>query len=154
MPRVYSQGKVEASRIADGDLLNANYKLALETLNGQLDAHNIPIQSFDEESFSVSYTGPAGTNQETVGVANNYYICTGFIGHTYSVYDAAWHKVVVSSSPQADLEIEVDGPACVVVGAVQVSGYRVANTNATTSARFGEESTWELGVFVEGPSRG
>lgn len=150
MPRVYSQGKVEASRIADGDLLNANYKLALETLNGQLDAHNVPLEGFSESSFSSSATEPAGTNQKTVGPVNDYYLCTGFVGNTYNVVDAAWHKVVATPSPLAYLEVEVDGPACVIVGAVQTSGSRVASTNATTSARFGEESTWELGVFVDG----
>lgn len=151
MPRVYSQGKVESGRIADGDLLNTNFKLALETLNGQIDAHNLPIKGFNEASLANSVTGPSGTVQETRGAVNDYYLCTGFLGHTYSdVYDSAWHPVVITFFPKVNLEVVTTGQACVVVGAVQVSGHRVANTDATTSARFGEESTWELGVFVDG----
>lgn len=151
MPRVYSAGKVESSRIADSEVVNANFKLTLETLNGQLDAHNIPLEGFNESSFVDSVTTPSGTTQNSIGAVNDYFLCTGNVSHTYTdVIDSGWHSVVVTSSPLVYLSVETTTPACVIVGVAQVSGYRVANTDATTSVRFGEESTWELGVFVDG----
>lgn len=151
MPRVYSAGKVEASRIADGDVLNANYKIALETLNGQLDAHSIPMQGFGESSLVDGVTSAAGIKQQTIGAVNDYYLCTSNTTQTYTeCADTSWYAVRLSSSPVVAMNSVISGPACVMVGAAQVSGKRIGKTDATTSARFGEESTWELGVFVDG----
>lgn len=150
MPRVYSAGKVEAGRIADGDVLNANYKICLETLNGQLDAHNVPMQGFDQRSLVDSAPFTTSLRTRAVGTVNSYYTATGrgaYVEYA-STTDSAWHSVVIDTGEY--LEVFVNEPACVVVGATQVSGERVANTDATTSARFGEESTWEIGVFVDG----
>ena len=152
MPRVYSQGKVEASRIADGDVLNRNYRLSLETLNGQLDAHNVPLHGFDEGSLVDSIVDTSSTVSSSIGSVNSYYLATGRSHEEEYLYktDSGWYPIVIDTSPTQYLEVITTEPACVVVGAVQVSGYRVANTDATTSVRFGEESTWELGVFVDG----
>jgi hypothetical protein len=90
--------------------------------------------------------------QTSVGVVNSYYLSTGRLHEEEYSFQmgSGWHSIVTDVTPTRYLEVITDEPACVVVGAVQVSGYRVANTDATTSARFGEESTWELGVFVDG----
>lgn len=153
MPRVYSAGKVEASRIADGDVLNANYKLALESLNGQIDAHQIPMQGFDEASLSTNIFASDANRTSTIGSFNSYYTITNYTyNHVYSgaTLDGGWQSVQVSLSPFVLNVITITEPTCVIVGAAQVSGKRIGNTDATTSARFGEDSTWELGVFVDG----
>lgn len=151
MPRVYSQGKVESSRIADGDLLNANYKLALETLNGQLDAHNVPLQGFGEASLQDSTTDVSSTYQTTTGTINSIYCAVGRgAAVSYSAVDAGWQRIKIDSGPIEYLEVTTTEPACVIVGAALVSGQRLGKTDATTSARFGEDSSWELGVFVDG----
>jgi hypothetical protein len=151
MPRVYSQGKVEAARLADGDVLNTNYKLALETLNGQLDAHNVPIRGFDQSSLADSTTSVTSTYQSSYGTINSFYCAIGRgAAVSYSEVDAGWQRIEIDSAPVEYLEVTTTEPACVVVGAALVSGQRLGKTDATTSARFGEDSSWELGVFVDG----
>jgi len=145
MPRIYTEAAYLSDNLLLADAYNKPLQTAIEQLNGQLDGHNLPIRSVFASDLEEQTIGGGLSNLFSFGTFNDFYTVIPLddtISYSgTSGTSANWTAIL-------GLHIGVSLTAGSINGSVCLTVDKPASIDAVTSAEFGKESTYKIGVFI------
>lgn len=145
MPRIYTEAAYKADNLLLADAYNKPLQTAIEQLNGQLDGHNLPIRSVFATDIKEQTIGGGLSNLYSFGTFNDFYTVKplddiiSYSGGTGT--SANWTSI-------SGLSVGVNLSAGSINGSVCLTVDKPVSVDAITSAEFGKESTYKIGVFI------
>lgn len=145
MPRIYTEAAYKADNLLLADAYNKELQTAIEQLNGQLDGHNLPLRSVGYLRTVQQTIGGGFGTLNSIGTFNDFYTIEP-LSDTVS-FDGASGKGA-SWTSISGLSIGTSLTAGSINGSVCLTVDKPVTVDAVTSAEFGKESTYKIGVFI------
>jgi len=145
MPRIYTEAAYKADNLLLADAYNKPLQTAIEQLNGQLDGHNLPLRSIGEDKVVQQYIEETTTELSSYGTFNDFHTIKPI--ETSATFSGALGKGSQWNAIPG-LFMQRNLTAGMINGSVCITVERAVVIDAVTSAEFGKESTYEVGVFL------
>jgi len=149
MPRIYTEAAYLPDNLLLADTYNKPLQTAIEQLNGQLDGHNLPLQSF-YELHVVSPVVTTTTFTKTTGAFNDFYTIIPTSSPAFDIDGMTGEGSVWKSIDQFVIGTNlvagsINGSACLTIERVTAMN---GPGGGGAYTEFGKESTYEVGVFL------